>query len=360
MTSWYRIVELILLAVIALTLIIGQFSPRMDNDHEPGVPEGVVNLVQWSQAEGSNGHWYGIMDRELFWKEALVQAEQAMLNKQAGYLATVTSYAENDFIRNRVITHAYQPSILDAFWLGGYMSDSSWHWITNEPFVFENWSLYEPNNIKDETALSVWGPNNWGDRKRPGQWNNLLPDGQINRLHRVWSVVEWGTLDMEAKAQSYDTLINLIQWPVEAGGNDHWYGILGLDLHHDQASEMARALEKDGVKGHLASVTSPAENTFIVNQVIQSLRQPSLNDQYWLGAVYAAGRWLWSDDSQWKFEHWAPGEPNNIGVETSLSLWGPSASTKKRIPGSWNNCPPNGEVNPHAHFFSIIEFDTSN
>ena len=357
MKSWYRIIELILLVVIAATLIIGQCStePMLEQDAH----DGVVNLVHWSVASGGNGHWYAVMDREMYWEEAIEEAKQSVVAHRPGYLATITSYAENEFIRNRVTTQTHQQSVIDAFWLGGYISDSSWQWKTGEPFVFENWSLYEPNNLEDETAISIWGPNNWGERHRPGQWNNLLPDGTINRLHRIWSVVEWGEPDMGAIAMPFDTLIHLVQWRHEVGGNDHWYGIMALDLYHEEASQLAGSFDRNGVTGHLASIISPEENEFILTHVIGEFIQPCKIDEYWLGAVYAEGRWSWSDGSEWKYEHWSMGEPNNIGIETSLCLWGPTANGRKRVPGFWNNCLPNDAMNPLAHFFSIIEFDTS-
>lgn len=356
MKNWYRIVELVLLTVIAATLIIGQYFTV--EDVEPNAHEGVVNLVHWSKTLGGNGHWYGVIDSALLWDEALEAAQNSVLGHQPGYLATITSYAENEFIRDRVITQTDQPSFIDAFWLGGYLDDGRWQWKTGEPFVFENWSLYEPNNLHDETALSLWGPDSWGERHRPGQWNNLLPDSMINQSHQIWSIVEWGVPDMSAKAEPFDTLIHLLQWQIKDGGNGHWYGIIALDLYHEEASPLAASFERDCVKGHLASVTSAEENEFILNQVIGDFSQPCKIDEYWLGATYSAADWDWSDGSKWKYEHWSIGEPNNIGIETSLGMWGPTANGRQRVPGFWNNCLPDGDMNQLAHFFSIIEFDT--
>ena len=356
MKSWYRIVEIFLLTIIAITLIIGQWSTTPEPEHE--TPEGIINLVQWSKTVGGNNHWYGVIDRELYWEQAKDTARQTILNGKSGYLATITSPIENDFIRNRVITQTHQPSILDAFWLGGILSDSGWQWITGEPFGFENWSLYEPNNIKDETALSMWGPSNCGDRYRPGQWNNFLPNGTINRLHRIWSIVEWGANDMNASPEANDTLIHLVRWTRGNGGNNHWYGIIALDLYHDDARVLASSLKKDGVNGHLATISTAEENSFILSQVIRDYRQPSPLDEYWLGGTYVSNNWTWTDDSKWQFENWAPREPNNMGKETAVSMWGNFAYEKSRIAGSWNNCLPNNQVNPLAHFYSIIEFDT--
>ena len=52
-----------------------------------------------------------------------------------GYLATITSAAENDFILNEVLKDLDPPTIEDQFWLGGREVDTEWVWITDEPFI---------------------------------------------------------------------------------------------------------------------------------------------------------------------------------------------------------------------------------
>lgn len=357
MRNWIRYVELGLLAVIAVVLVIDRFCSA-GNGELSGQPEGVINLVEWKQSAGGNGHWYGVIDKEQFWSDAVGEAERISFNGHDGYLATVTTSEENSFIKGRVISQTHQPSILDGFWLGGFSSNGEWKWITGEPFVYENWSLYEPNNQNDETALNMWGPNNWEDRKQPGQWNNLLPNDEINRLHRTWSVIEWGEFDMNAKPVTLDSLIHLQQWTKGIGGNDHWYGIIALELYFDEVVKVAPTFARNGVKGHLATIQSEEENQFVIEHVVGDFRQPCRQDQYWLGGIEEGGRWRWLDGTEWGFENWAPREPNNIGVETAVSMWGPSARIKGRFPGGWNNCAPDDTVNLLGHFFGIVEFDT--
>jgi len=300
-----------------------------------------------------------VINQELFWEEARDLAPTLKLGSDAGYLATITSYSENSFIQSRIISGLYQPSMIDSYWLGGLYVDSVWTWITGEPFVFSNWSLYEPNNLTTETALSMWGPSNWGDHRQPGQWDNRLPNGDINQLDRSWAVIEWGELDMAATAPNFDTLIHLTQWPHEAGGNDHWYAIVALDLYFTQMQNVVKNIEYHGLKGHLATISSTEENDFVINQVVGQYRQSSHVDQYWLGGTETAGHWNWLDGSHWEYTNWAPGEPNNLKDETALTMWGPTVKIKGRRPGTWNNCCPDGNVNPYSHCYAIIEFDTN-
>ena len=97
-----------------------------------------------------------------------------------GYLATLTSQAENDFVFGLVDTNLYwyqRPGSgrWAGPWLGGYQPygsqepDSGWTWIDFEPFSYRNWSPGEPDNAGDEDVL------NFGESVsgRVGTWNDL-------------------------------------------------------------------------------------------------------------------------------------------------------------------------------------------
>jgi hypothetical protein len=100
-----------------------------------------------------------------------------------GYLATLTSQAENDFVLGLVDSSLYwyeRPGsgTLAGPWLGGYQQpgspepDSGWQWVSGEPFDFRNWSPGEPDNAGDENALhfgeSVSAPvPTWDDLSSP-------------------------------------------------------------------------------------------------------------------------------------------------------------------------------------------------
>ncbi len=292
-----------------------------------------VNLVQWTEAEGGNDHWYAVVPSELFWDEAHGLAGTLELDTMVGYLATVTSMAENQFIVNHVVNDLVNPSILDQYWLGGQDIGGQWEWITGEPWEYTNWTSGEPNNAGEETALGMWGPS--------GMWNNSLPNDDVNDLHRFWSVVEWGQSEV-------DSVINVIKWPTTEGGNDHWYAVVPFQQHWDEAHDLAGALELDGKAGYLATVTSASESQFIVEHVVDGLVNPSILDQYWLGGQDVGGQWGWITGELWEYTNWTSGEPNNPGVETALGMWGPS--------GMWNNSLPNDDVNDLHRFWSVVEW----
>ena len=73
-----------------------------------------------------------------------------------GYLATITSQAENDFVFSLVDSSVFWYQRTDRRmagpWLGGtqdfgsHEPDSGWHWVTDETMNYLNWSPGEPDN----------------------------------------------------------------------------------------------------------------------------------------------------------------------------------------------------------------------
>ena len=110
-------------------------------------------LVQPLQAApvtwAGNGHSYDIITgtTDITWDQARAAAEA-----KGGYLVTITSEAENNFVANLVTTQG-TPN-LERYWLGGYQTDpggagepnGSWAWVTGEAWSYTNWATGEPNN----------------------------------------------------------------------------------------------------------------------------------------------------------------------------------------------------------------------
>jgi T5SS/PEP-CTERM-associated repeat protein len=146
----------------------------------------------------ANGHYYEYVDQDLNWENARQAAESRMLGGVNGYLATVTSQTEQDFLASNFPIH--------AGWLGGLQTpgaiepDQGWTWITGEPFVYLGWSPSEPNNIfgdnPNENRITFFGDGG-------GFWSDA-PDSFTGRLF-----VE------------YNVGAELFRWSNAAGGDYH-------------------------------------------------------------------------------------------------------------------------------------------
>lgn len=122
--------------------------------------------VQWTVGSGGNDHWYeAISAPGMTWTDAKAAAEAA-----GGYLATITSGAENAFVFALVPQAGGFP---DPYWLGGYQNPSlpeppfnaGWQWVTGEAWSYTNWAGGEPNNAsEDSLAFAFFQPSGvWND-----------------------------------------------------------------------------------------------------------------------------------------------------------------------------------------------------
>jgi hypothetical protein len=109
--------------------------------------------VQWTAGNGGNGHYYQAILRPggISWDAAQTNALNA-----GGYLATITSSNENNFIFAliRGTPDFWTPDSGggDGPWVGGVklsgpLSPTNWTWVTGEAFSYQNWAVGQPNNI---------------------------------------------------------------------------------------------------------------------------------------------------------------------------------------------------------------------
>jgi hypothetical protein len=114
----------------------------------------------WVHPDGSIHYYHAISTPSgLNWNSAWDSALG-----HGGYLATITSPGENNFIFGLVDYSRYwypRPGTgkLAGPWLGGTQDfgspepDSGWHWVTNETMNYRNWTPGQPDNQGDENAL---------------------------------------------------------------------------------------------------------------------------------------------------------------------------------------------------------------
>jgi len=139
--------------------------------------------VEWPVSSGGNGHLYEavLVPEGIDWQSATQTAEQS-----GGWLATITSEAENVFVTSLISGREdefFQPPYvnpeqhyLNAPWIGGFQPDGSpepagnWQWVTGEPFTYTNWAPLEPNNeiYGDEDSLQLYLGGWWNDLPHSG------------------------------------------------------------------------------------------------------------------------------------------------------------------------------------------------
>jgi hypothetical protein len=111
--------------------------------------------------------------------------------------------------------------------------------------------------------------------------------------------------------------------------NGHYYDFINTSLDWDNANAAAQQQTFLGFSGHLATISSAQEQSFVYDQIYRP-HLPALTIEYatWLGGYQIAGSpepaggWVWSTGETWNYSNWGAGEPNDFGGEYKLAMWG--------------------------------------
>ena len=136
---------------------------------------GAEGGIVWPVDQGGNGHSYQlVVNNTITWSQAVSAAAA-----DGGYLATITSAAENQFIDNLL---SGQSAPTGSYWIGltrispTNTPTGSFKWITGEPLVFTNWSPGVPDNFKgvEDSGSVLWtASTSVATASRRGHWNDL-------------------------------------------------------------------------------------------------------------------------------------------------------------------------------------------
>ncbi len=305
-------------------------------------PSELTHLVQWPIAEGGNDHWYGILQYSADWQTQNLRAQSESYESQPGYLASITSANENQFVLNSVLGALPPDSLATVYAIGGKRDCSGFEWTTGEAFSYANWVGLGQMPTEATVYFYSSSPNSIA----PGSWVAVDKYTHIVRP----AIVEFGPLDTDA----LDSIVNLKQWTVAQGGNDHWYAVINSARPWVNQYEIAHSLVHDGIAGYLATITSPEENAFIVDSIMGDVYPNAIIDEYYLGgrrpAKDSAFQWLTGEAID--YGNWASNEPSGDGP--AMAIWG---KTSGRTLGGWNDVPEDTlGIDCFHQIYAIVEW----
>ena len=307
------------------------------------------NAVQWRAEDGGNGHWYKV---EVVTPGSSWTAANAAATAQNGYLASVRSGAEADFVKSlaNTTTGAFtsNPGGNEVGpWLGGtrILGTNGWRWTSGESWNYTQWCAGEPNGGSAEPYVHLMrngAAQCWNDRE-----NNAFGSGNPSYIVE-WSadcngdgIVDYGQC-RDGSLPDYngnnipdccETEPSCVvgKYPVQfraaEGGNGHWYTVR-VYPHVVQWDEARVQAERDGA--HLATLTSQSENDFVMVLVgtngpwFAPGLYPDVLNGPWLGGSRASvdSPWSWVTGEEWGFTAFCLNQPsNNACVEPENRLY---------------------------------------
>jgi hypothetical protein len=149
---------------------------------------GNAQTLRGSAVWSVNGHRYEVWESyEIPWSHAKdFASRQYRQGYGYGYLATITSAAENNFVANLAFSSM---GWWVELWLGGFQPpdecrrDANWMWITGEPWGYTNWLPGEPNDAFGSCseqhlgivcASGAWICGTWNDEGNLGNIRGFI------------------------------------------------------------------------------------------------------------------------------------------------------------------------------------------
>jgi hypothetical protein len=157
------------------------------------------DAVQWRVADGGNGHWYRLSRQAtpLGWHGATQLSEAA-----GGHLATLTTAAEDAWVRAQIVASANIPALQGGPWIGAMCEGENWgawRWITGETWDYSAWAGSEPNNGGGrEYYVQMYQGQNMA-------WNDNQEDGRSSTFS---AVIEWSADCNNDNIVDYGQILN--------------------------------------------------------------------------------------------------------------------------------------------------------
>lgn len=132
-----------------------------------------------------DGHYYYLYTGGI--ASTYEEAAQYCISK-GGYLATLTSKEENDFVYSYILQQGCESAY---FGLSDSVSEGYWEWCTGEPLYYTNWHNGEPNgeNSNEDYALFYY-------KYSDGSWNDGDFSGRTVNAGNAF-ICEWGDYSSE-------------------------------------------------------------------------------------------------------------------------------------------------------------------
>lgn len=289
----------ILLAVLMFVPIVSLFASA-----ERATTADLSGAVEF------NGHYYkAIKDTTISWHDA-----KRVCEEMGGHLATISDELENRFVFSLVQSLGVQ------CWLGATdeEEEGNWKWVTGEPWAYCPTEFDNRNGQQHYLVMYYFSDGIWDDQSEKNDSFLCQANGYV---------CEWDYRDSSPSAEH----IPIIDLNGAVEFNGHYYKIFSDSISWSSAKKYCEDLG-----GHLVTITSAEEQTFLIDLVKDFSKK-----NVWIGARPNNGiiEWITGEDFS-AYTNWAAGEPNNVfNMQNAVMMYTGKASYPA---GTWNDENENG------------------
>lgn len=201
------------------------------------------------------GNIFQLIDTNLSWLDAKAACEE-----EGGYLATITTSGENNFVLKKLLVDADSYTYY-KFGLSDEKVEGNWKWVANERYKFKNWTPGQPNG-GDYAAIS----------KSDGLWHD------VDNGHSSGYICEWSAKQIKS---------NTVVPDINGNGYDEW-----AILYINSLTRKTYVRVQDGNTGkkvQLIEIGSTGNNPV----AITSLDDMSGNGEPEIAIAYSDGNNYW-------------------------------------------------------------------
>ena len=149
------------------------------------------------------------------------------------------------------------------------------------------------------------------------------------KIIHIFSTVLILTFSLVMRAEAAPIL-----WDSGTGANGNAYEYIAGSITWDAAKTAAEGMTFNGAAGHLVTLHSDEETSFINPLYSSDPNTATYGPWIGLNDIVTEGVYVWVTGEAFTYNNWSPNEPNNSGDEDGVHLWG---STSGRTLGSWND-----------------------
>jgi flagellin len=148
----------------------------------------------------SNQHYYELVRTPVNWVDAISLAANKTLFGLNGYLATITSQSEQDFLNTKLSGSVFNSDGMGR-WIGASDVSGAWKWVsgpeTGTTFTnqYSNWNQGEPTNLGGEDYLMMWSAGTNNPAWPAGTWNDST-NTNLNQYIVEYGGVGFGSISL--------------------------------------------------------------------------------------------------------------------------------------------------------------------